>query len=52
MRFTMKPGVSEATTATFFHAVTRSRAAAVTLAAVVIAGTTSTSGITGAGLKK
>ena len=48
----MKPGVSDAITVVFPHAVTSSIAAMATDGAVVIAGTISTSGITGAGLKK
>src|SRR6185312_292855 len=48
----MKPGVSVASTVVLPHASTRARAAAVTAALVERADTISTSGITGAGLKK
>ena len=52
MRLTMNPGVSAASTVVLRHPSMRLRAARVTAGSVVIAGTISTSGITGAGLKK
>ena len=48
----MKPGVSAASTTVLPHASTSARAATVTSALVESAGTISTRGITGAGLKK
>src|SRR5690348_5792180 len=48
----MKPGVSEATTGVFFHELTSFTELASTPGSVASHGTTSTSGNTGAGLKK
>src|SRR3954466_7773765 len=52
MRLTMKPGVSDANTGTFFQARKSSVHLATTSEDVRDHGTTSTSGITGGGLKK
>src|SRR5258708_5023819 len=52
MRLTMKPGVSEASTGVFFHAAINACDALITVGCVPLQGTTSTSGNTGAGLKK
>ena len=52
MRFTMKPGVSDATTGTLPQRSTNTRLASSTARSVASAGITSTSAISGAGLKK